>query len=308
MYYRIAQQARAITFNASLALMCLLHIPHACRQDPGLPHGRRASLPCNPRRSASLTGDKPVRGSSGVGPVTGASSSIRVRRLGDAIDVVPLADTRLQLFDSAVPWREFRWYKKQQHFSGWYWSATMEAPVGYESRLEYANLLLLDFDQQVEWILSQPFLLTGDDRGKTRKHIPDYLFSQQDGSVCVMDVKPAAKLSLPKVRDSLGWSRRVIEKHGWEYRVLSEPDPTVLANVQFLAGYRRASQFDGDEVTRAAAVLNNPQTLGEAVRTVTPITGDARFARSLVLHLLWNKQLRTDLSELLSSTNIVEPT
>jgi len=40
-----------------------------------------------------------------------------------------------------VPWREFRWYRKQRHFSGSYWSATMQAPVGYESRLEYANLL-----------------------------------------------------------------------------------------------------------------------------------------------------------------------
>lgn len=247
-------------------------------------------------------------GWSGVRLVNGASPHVRVRRLGDAIDVVPLSDARLRLFDSAVPWREFRWYKKQQHFSGWYWSATMQAPVGYESRLEYANLLLLDFDPRVEWILSQPFLLAGEDRGKARKHIPDYLIVHADGSVCVVDVKPAAKLSLPKVRDSLGWSRRVIEKHGWEYRVLSEPDPTVLANAQFLAGYRRTFQFDGEEIARAAAVLDTPQTLKEAVRTVTPITGDARFARSLVLHLLWNKQLRTDLSELLSSTNIVEPT
>jgi hypothetical protein len=277
-----------------------------------LPHGYRPSLLRITLCSAPGPGIDPVgewNGEwNGDGPVNGASPRVRVRRLGDAIDVVPLSDARLRLFDGAVPWREFRWYKKQQHFSGWYWSATMGASVGYESRLEYANLLLLDFDTRVEWILSQPFLLAGEDRGKTRKHIPDYLIAHTDGSACVVDVKPAGKLSLPKVRDSLGWSRRVIEKHGWEYRVLSEPDQIVLANVQFLAGYRRAFQFDGDEIARAAAVLDTPQTLGEAVRTVTPIAGDARFARSLVLHLLWNKQLRTDLSELLTSTNIVEPT
>lgn len=113
------------------------------------------------------------------------------------------------------PWREFRWYKGQRHFSGSYWSATMGAPVGYESRLEYANLLLVDFDPQVRWILSQPFLLEGDDRGTARRHVPDFLIAQADKSVCVIDVKPVEKLSQPKVRDSLDWSRRVIEAHGW---------------------------------------------------------------------------------------------
>ncbi|MGU7753867.1 TnsA-like heteromeric transposase endonuclease subunit, partial [Klebsiella pneumoniae] len=92
------------------------------------------------------------------------------------VDVIALNDVRLRQFDTAVPWREFRWYRKQRHFSGSYWSATMEAPVGYESRLEYVNLLLADFDPRVVWILSQPFLLDGDDRGTRRKHVPDYLF------------------------------------------------------------------------------------------------------------------------------------
>ncbi|WP_454129450.1 TnsA-like heteromeric transposase endonuclease subunit [Microbacterium aurum] len=221
---------------------------------------------------------------------------------------MPIEDARLRLFDNAVPWREFRWYKKQRHFSGWFWSATMCAQVGYESRLEYANLLLIDFDPRVEWILSQPFLLEGDDRGTSRRHIPDYLLGHADGTVCVVDVKPAQKLSVPKVRDSLGWSRRVIEKHGWEYRVLSEPDPVTLANLQFLAGYRRSFQFDPAEASAAAAEVGASQMFGDAVRAVTPITGDAGFARSLVLHLLWSGRLRTDLSKLLSSNSLVEPT
>ena len=134
----------------------------------------------------------------------------------------------------------------------------------------------------------QPFLLEGDDRGTSGRHIPDYLLGHADGSVCAVDVKPAQKLSGPKVRDSLGWSRRVIEKHGWEYRVLSEPDPVALANLQFLAGYRRSVRFDPAEASAAAAEVGPPQIFGDAVRAVTPITGDAGFARSLVLHLAWS--------------------
>ena len=238
-----------------------------------------------------------------------SASTVQIRKSEDLVDVVSIEDVRLRMFDAAVPWRQFRWYKNQAHFSGSYWSATMEAPVGYESRLEYANLILVDFDPQVEWILSQPFLLEGDDRGKRRRHIPDYLIAGTDQSVCVVDVKPAEKLSLPKVRDSLAWSRRVITAHGWEYRVLSEPEPTLFANVQFLAGYRRPFQFVDAHVAAAVQELSIPQPLGEAVRAVTPIAGDVRFARSLVLHLLWTQRLRTDLStNPLSTTNLLEPT
>jgi hypothetical protein len=236
-----------------------------------------------------------------------STATIRIRRADALVDVVELGHARLRMFDVAVPWREFRWYRKQQHFSGSYWSTTMQAPVGYESRLEYANLLLLDFDPRVEWILSQPFLLAGDDRGKTRRHIPDYLIAHADQSVCVVDVKPAAKLDLPKVRASLDWSRRVVEAHGWEYRVLTEPDPVVFVNAQFLAGFRRPFQFRVGEVHAATCALATPMTFGEAVRTVTPIAGDASFARSLVLHLLWKRQLHTDLSYPLSTTNLLEP-
>lgn len=96
------------------------------------------------------------------------ASTIRIRTMQDHVDVVSLADARLGVFAAAVPWREFRWYRRQRHFSGSYWSATMQALVGYESRLEYASLLLCDFDSRVECILSQPFLMEGDDHGTLR--------------------------------------------------------------------------------------------------------------------------------------------
>ena len=41
---------------------------------------------------------------------------------------------------STVPWRTFRWYKGQKHYSGTYWSATMRGHVICESRLELTLL------------------------------------------------------------------------------------------------------------------------------------------------------------------------
>ena len=34
---------------------------------------------------------------------------------------------------NTVPWRTFRWYKGQRHYSGLYWSATKRDHVVYES-------------------------------------------------------------------------------------------------------------------------------------------------------------------------------
>ena len=121
----------------------------------------------------------------------------------------------------------------------------------------------------------------------------------------MVDVKPAAKLTIPKVRDSLSWSRRVIEPHGWEYRVQSDPDEVLLRNVQFLAGYSRSFQFADGDVTAALRELRSPMAFGEAVRAIAPVTGGLLAARALVLHLLWTRRLSTDLTRLLSATSIV---
>jgi hypothetical protein len=233
-----------------------------------------------------------------------ADVGLMVRKAGGEVDVVPLQSARLSV-RRRVPWRDFRWYRGQRHFSGSYWSATMQAHVGYESRLEYANLLLADFDPRVDWILSQPFLLEGEDKGTRRRHIPDYLIVHADHTVCVVDVKPAAKLTIPKVRDSLSWSRRVIEPHGWEYRVQSEPDEVLLRNVQFLAGYRRSLPVRRRRRHRRARRAEIAHGVRRGSARDPPVTGGLLAARALVLHLLWTRRLSTDLTRLLSATSIV---
>lgn len=76
---------------------------------------------------------------------------------------------------AGLPVREFRSYKGRQHYSGWCWSATPTRLVVYESRLELARIMLADFDRSVTGITAQPFLLTGIDQGRTRRHGPDLL-------------------------------------------------------------------------------------------------------------------------------------
>jgi hypothetical protein len=75
-----------------------------------------------------------------------ASLQIRVQD-GDVVEV-PAHRATHDLLRSALPFRTFRWYYGQRHYSGSYWSATMSAHVIYESRLELSRLLMADFDHQ----------------------------------------------------------------------------------------------------------------------------------------------------------------
>lgn len=91
----------------------------------------------------------------------------------------------LRTLYEAAPWRTFRWYYGQRHYSGSYWSATQRDHVIYESRLELAALLFADYDQSVGHIVAQPFQLKTQVDGQSHKHVPDYLWDTADGPVVV---------------------------------------------------------------------------------------------------------------------------
>jgi hypothetical protein len=210
------------------------------------------------------------------------------------------------VLSNTVPWRTFRWYKGQRHYSGMYWSATMRDHVVYESRLELARLIFADFDLAVQRILAQPFLLKAKVDGKIRKHIPDY-FLVTDHDPIVVDVKPGHLLAKPAVAFTFAWTRRLVEARGWQYEVWSGAKPPELENLRFLAGYRGSWLFDSALLDRVRNTDIEGRTFGEVVGGLEGY--DPATARAAVLHLLWRGELTTDLSTTLSNRHqLVRPT
>jgi hypothetical protein len=207
------------------------------------------------------------------------------------------------VLSGTVPWRTFRWYKDQRHYSGVYWSATMRDHVVYESRLELARLIFADFDRAVHRILAQPFLLKAKVDGKIRKHVPDYFLVTDRGPV-VIDVKPEYLLAKPTIAYTFAWTRRLVEARGWQYEIWSGAPSAELENLRFLAGYRRSWLFDTAVLDKVRGLEVESRTFGEVVRSLAgcdPATG-----RAAVLHLLWLGELRTDLSTPLSERHELE--
>lgn len=201
-----------------------------------------------------------------------------------------------------MPWRTFRWYRGQKHYSGFYWSSTESSHVIYESRLELSRLLYADHDAAVHRIVAQPFLLKTVVGGRLRRHVPDFLLVDDQGPI-VVDVKPAALLDNPRVAFTLAWAKAVVELRGWRYEVWSEPPVAELANIRFLAGFRHPRFFDHELLAAVRREDLFGRTLGEALSI--DIGQPPALVRSAVLHTLWHQYFTTDLSKPLSRTAIL---
>ncbi|MFC0115658.1 TnsA-like heteromeric transposase endonuclease subunit [Kibdelosporangium aridum] len=217
----------------------------------------------------------------------------------------PWALVGLDSVMSASPWRTFRWYRGQRHYSGSFWSATERDLVIYESRLELARLLFADFDRSVQRILPQPFLLSGEVAGALRKHVPDYLLLTRTGPL-VVDVKPRQRATKPDNMFVFGWTRLAVESRGWRYEVWSEPPHAELENVRFLAGYRRDWLFDQELLAELRAADLDGTTLAAACQSL-PDQSRATV-RSAVLHLLWQQHFTADLTRTLSGNHVLRKT
>lgn len=199
---------------------------------------------------------------------------------------------------AAAPVREFRWYKGRTFYSGWYWSSTTCGMVAYESRLELARILMADFDPAVRGIVAQPFQIRERVAGVDRSHVPDLLLWHVDSSVSVVDVKPAHRVSDPKVRAVFDWTAEVVAGRGWAFEVWSGADPVVLENVRFLAGYRRASVVDLRFRDALLELVGGQSTL-RGIEHAAESIGPRDLVRPVLLHLLWTGALATDLSRAL---------
>lgn len=223
--------------------------------------------------------------------------TISIRRSdGSEFDVAANNVTE-QLLENARPWRTFRWYFNQKHYSGSYWAVTEGCHVIYESRLELARLMRADFDPDVHHVIAQPFLMRARVNGKLRQHVPDFLLFTSTG-LTVVDVKPAAKLDDPKVASTFAWARQVVEDRGWGFEVATEPDPTELANIRFFAGYRKTQGISTQILADLRSRQLHGRTLGDAVRETD---APAPYVRAALFHMIWRHELRVDLTQPLSS-------
>ena len=230
-----------------------------------------------------------------------AEATLTVRDDRDQLIQNAANDVSPDVIGDAKPYRTFRWYLGQRHYSGSYWSSTESTHVIYESRLELGRLLMADFDRSVTKIVAQPFLLRARIHGKVRRHIPDYWLLTSDGPI-VVDVKPAKRLSDPVVQATFEWTRDLVESIGWRFEVATEQPEVLLQNVRFLSGYRRAEGIS-QSCLAALRALNVDGMEFRDIRQSVPYPKP--LVHAALLHMLWTHELTADLSEVLWSKTVL---
>ncbi|QOD82933.1 TnsA endonuclease N-terminal domain-containing protein [Chromobacterium haemolyticum] len=114
--------------------------------------------------------------------------------------------------------------------------------VSFEQLLERDALYLFEFARQVADIQEQPFKLKYKMGNKVRRYTPDYALILVDGSILIVEVKPARSLAKPEVHEKLLHVREAMYRQGHQYLVLSSDtirSPHRLDNLKKLHRYLR---------------------------------------------------------------------
>ncbi|GAA1463538.1 TnsA-like heteromeric transposase endonuclease subunit [Williamsia maris] len=209
-------------------------------------------------------------------------------------------------FESFPPIRRFPAYKGKRSHEGSYWFSGTGSHVRFESHFESIALMLLDFSQQVQRVSSNPFWLLWPKGLTPARHAPDFFARTHNGSVVLVDVHPAALISEQIAEQHLR-TRRVCEALGWSYHEFTAVEPVVQHNVSLLAGYSRPRSAPPPAI--ATIIRSHVPTPSAGGITVADLLDAAHDATGLshhsistaVYHMLWRRQLHTNLQRPLTS-------
>ena len=212
----------------------------------------------------------------------------------------PLAACVTMRLEDTLPVRSFQWTKGFSHFPGSWWSSTTGDHVGFESWLERDHVMLMDFDQSITGIASQPFWLHWQDEGgRARRHAPDFFARRTDGSGLVVDVRPDDRIPAEDA-EVFRMTATACGQAGWEFRRAGTIDPVVRANIRWLSRYRHQRC----RREPAAAELLEAFGAGRPLLAGTAQVGDPVAVLPVAFHLLWRRELACDMSVLLGSASM----
>lgn len=216
-------------------------------------------------------------------------------------DEVPINDVARHDFVGYRSIRSIPAHKGQRHLPGFYWFSSIDRLVPYESRLEMFTLMTFDFEGDVIDVLAQPLLFCFVQE-ETYRHIPDFLMWRECGGVTLVDVKPGEQVGKDRNRRAFESTEIACQHLGWAFDVRTEPDEIFLANLKWLAGYRRRPPRFKVEAARILEICAEQATsIGDLLaRSNLPI-----LTRPVVFHLLWKRVLKTDMSTLLNEQSLI---
>ena len=218
--------------------------------------------------------------------------AIEWRSSDGARHVLPPSQVIGKFFEDEDPVRGAPSFRGQWSKPGRYWMSRTGRHVPYESRFEMQHLKLLDHDPDVVSVAWQPFRVHFGRDQAPYTHVPDLFVRRSDNTASVIDVKGALAADREDNQLVFALTKCVCSDAGLDYQVATEPDPVVLANVTWLAGYRRTVPYTSDATQALLDASADGATIATIVAQAAQATGlHALLVRPVLFHLLWRHQL-----------------
>lgn len=203
-------------------------------------------------------------------------------------------------FEDGLAVRAFSVRRGRRVAPGWWWSSTNGRLVRYGSGVMRTHLMLLDWDSAVVALACRPVELVWREGGRVVGHAPHLMARIANGSGLLVDCVgpggPSARL-VERARVV----KAAAEAVGWKYRLAEPPDPVLVANVRWLAGYRHPRFAGPLGVPALVAAFSSPQPAVVVVREL----GDPIAVWPVVFHALWSGALNVRLDEPLHERAVV---
>jgi hypothetical protein len=192
-------------------------------------------------------------------------------------------------------------FPRMRNYFGLYYFAQTQSHVWHESVNEANMMAFLDHTESIAAINSQPMQMTF---GDGSWHVPDLLALHSNHRQVVYDIKLASAIGSKELAQ-FAKTQAVCDTVGWGYQVLPTLSAQHQENLTHLSYFKHPLFRPGHEaVHRLFAALKTPTTFDEAAGVLRP---DALpQGRASLFHLLWLREVSTDLnSRIDSNTPIV---
>jgi len=171
-----------------------------------------------------------------------------------------------------------------------------------ESGIERDWATILEFDSRVIIFSEQPFRIEYiDEDGNLLSMFPDFIVYYDDGSVVVVEVKPAPIAAKKEIKQKFDLEKQILAHHGYEFKVVTDDEMRSglqLKNSKMLRPYRRTlvSSIHCTEVLEALRISD--MTERKLIDRVYGLTRDN------LLSMLAKSIIATDLSLPLNSNTL----
>jgi len=243
-----------------------------------------------------------------VHALPGAATVMWIDTAGEVHAEMAGPELRTVDFSATFPARVPVQWPQRRNYEGRYWFASIADHCAFESLFERTALMVFDHTGTVASIAPQPMKITFDkalDSKATAEHYPDFFAVLTNGDHVLYDVRPQGLVH--KAAAQFAATAALCDRIGWRYELFTEIHPVAQLGLEFIAGYRHPrNRPNAEQEARILSIFGEPTPLGAGCTMLN--LRHPHAPRPWIYHLLWTRQLHTDLTAPLTSDTLLVAT